>query len=195
MKKTKKLSAIACLFFIVNLTVITHGGMYNGNETIGYVQEFDGGQLHIIGEAITGGGYDDVLINISNAPIYDLITGYQVGPHTIHEGISIRAAYIASNAEPFDALAIWLNWDNKDAAVFSATVSENIQHIDGACVFLSFDGKYRVTLSQDTVIICPQRGQLTPMDIRPGHEFFVWVDMFTASSPAKVFPDKVVLLN
>jgi len=191
----KKLSMMACLFIIANLTVIAYGGMYTGNETIGYVHAFDGERLHVVGEAITHSGREDVLIDISSAPIYDLLTGHQVSPRAVHEGVSIRVAYVISHKEPFDALAVWLNWDSSEAAVFSAMVSENIQYIDGACVFLSSDGKYRITLSQDTVIICPRRGQLTPMDIVPGHEFFVWVDMITASSPAKVFPDKVVLLD
>lgn len=181
--------------FISHLTVNATSGIYTIGETIGYVQSVEGNKIHITGEAITAHGYENVIIDTGTAPIYDLETGLSFNLSDVYVGMAVRAAYISVNKEPFEALAIWLNWDNNNAAVFSAMVSENIQNVDDSCVFLSSDGRYRITLSSETIIICPTNGNLSPFDIVPGHEFFVWVDMITASSPAKVFPDKVVLLS
>ena len=191
----KKIIFALCLILASCLTVLASSGMYRIGETIGYAADFDGKILHIIGEAITPDGREDVLINIANAPIYNLQTGFQVGASAIYEGMSVRSAYSVSQSEPFDALAIWLNWNLDDAAVFSVVTSGNIQYGDNSCVFLSEDGKYRITIAENTAIICPRRGRLSFRDISPGQEFFVWVDMITASSPAEVFPDKIVLLD
>ena len=54
-----------------------------GSETIGHINNFDGKNMHIIGEAITDGAPEDVIINIANAPVYDLITGFLVDAKSI----------------------------------------------------------------------------------------------------------------
>ena len=191
----KKIIFVLCLILASSLTVLASSSMYKIGETIGHAADFDGSILHLIGEAVTYDGREDVLINIANAPIYNLQTGFRVEANTIYPGMSIRSAYVISQSEPFEALAIWLNWDFNDAAVFSVVASGNIQYGDTACIFLSEDGKYRLTISENTVIICPRRGRLSFRDISPGQEFFIWVDMITASSPAEVFPDKMVRLD
>ena len=189
----KKLTA--ALFIICALILTTSESICAGSETIGYIEGFDGENIHIVGEAITSDAYEDVIVNINNAPVYDLLTGFRVGANTIREGMSARASYITGWNEPYDALAVWLNWDSNAAAVFSVAVSGNIHYGEDSCVFISNNGKYRVTISPETVIICPQYGRLTHMDILPGQEFFVWVDMITASNPAEVYPDKIVLIE
>jgi len=175
-----------------------YGGVFQPaiEETIGYIDAIDGELLYISGEAITARGREEVFIDISAAPVYDLLTGGQVSIHNMQQGMSIRAAYetnpMASHLDPLAAVVLWLNWDSPHAAVFTAEVSGNVQHYPGHTVFLSKDGKYRITATDETYISCPHQGRLTPADIRAGQEFFVWVDMITASSPANVYPDKLV---
>lgn len=190
----KKLLLLFCL--IPHLTLSAYSGMNTGaiGETIGHVENFDGTVVHIIGDALTNHGSEDVLVNTSTAPIYDLLTGFRTDPQNIYEGMCIRAAYTLSQ-EPHNAIAVWLNWDYDNSAVFSVTVSGNIQHNNDSTAFLSDDGKYRITVSNETTIICPNSGFITPMDISQGQEYFVWVDMITASSPAIVYPEKLVLLD
>jgi len=162
------------------------------DETIGIVCEFYNGRLSIAGEAITGGGLNDIVVVLGDAPIYDLLTGLPVCTDSIHVGMDVRAAYLLQPGHEAQAVVIWLTPAHPMAAVFTTIVSENIQYSPDFAVFLSADGKYRITLTADTSIYDPIHGLLTFWDIKPGQEFFVWVDMITASSPALVYPDKVV---
>ena len=191
----KKLARI--LVFVLalsNLTVKAADVTFDTNigETIGIVKDYDRGYLHVSGEALTYGGFDDAIIQIGDAPIYDLLTGLPVPANSIKIGMEVRTAYLLQSSEAPQALAIWLHPSHEDAAVFSTTVSDNIYYGADYTVFLSADGRYRITLTVDTFIFVPGYGEITPEDIEPGQEFFVWVDMITASSPALVFPDKVV---
>lgn len=185
----KKLALLLPIIFVALTAMYRPLGI---SETIGIVEDINHHQFHIIGEALTPCGGEDILIHIGDAPIYDLTTGLPAPFSHIHVGMSIRVAY---ETHTNTALVAWLNCDEMDAAVFTVVVSDNIQYYQDSCVFLSADGKYRVTLSLDTVIIDPYYGEITPHDIEPGQEFFVWVDMITASAPSQVYPDKVVLIN
>ena len=184
---------VSMLFLALYLTILTASGMYISeaiSETIGSVVDFAGDGLHIVGEPLTAAGHSDIIVDISDARIYDLRTGFPVGADFIKKDMSVRVAYDTSKT----ALAVWLNCDDEDSAVFSVVVSDNIQYGHDSSVFLCTDGKYRVTLSPETIIVDPY-GELSPADILPGQEFFLWVDMITASSPSLVYPDKVVLIN
>ena len=167
----------------------------NVGETIGEVIAIDGYYLHVTGQPLTPAGKADITANIQNAPIYDLLTGFPACVSDIMPHMSIRIAYIQTG-DKATAIAVWLNCDYEDSAVFTVVVSDNIQYGEDYSTFLSTDGKYRVTLSHKTSIIDPYMGQeLTPLDIVPGMEFFIWVDMITASSPSQVYPNKVVLID
>jgi len=163
-------------------------------ETIGEVVGIDGYYLHVVGEPLTPASKHDIISNIQYAPIYDLLTGFPANICDIRPDMSIRIAYIHAN-DGAEAIAVWLNCDYEDSAVFTVVVSDNIQYGYDSAIFLSADGKYRVTLSHKTSIIDPYMGELSPLDIVPGMEFFIWVDMITASSPSQVYPSKVVLIN
>ena len=162
------------------------------DETIGIIEDSKWGELHIIGEALTYGGLDEVVMQIGDAPIYDLTSGLPVSVSSIKAGMEARVAYYQYEDDLPQAVAIWLHPSHEDAAVFSTTVSDNIYYGADYTVFLSACGRYRITLTEDTFIFVPGLGPITLEDIVPGQEFFVWVDTITASSPALVYPDKVV---
>ena len=195
LRMKKILPLLLCL--VLTFPILTAGGIDGSKigETIGYAAEFDGSRLRIIGEPLTDSGLEDVVIYVGAAPIYDLLTGFPADIGAINEDMSVRAVYSVGGYEPFDALAVWLNWDYDDAAVFTVMVSGSISYGEDHCIFLCSDGKFRVTLAPDTVIIDPYYGFLSPGDVKPGQEFFIWVDMVTASTPALVYPDQVVLVR
>ncbi|MCL2047981.1 MAG: hypothetical protein FWG87_04565 [Defluviitaleaceae bacterium] len=178
--------------FAYDVNVNTTGE--NVGETIGYVINIHGDILHIDGEPLTVSDFSNVLVNIARAPIYDLRTGFRVLSQSIREDTALRVAYEIGGGEPFPAVAAWLNWDDDDAAAFTVEVSESISAGYSDTAFLSADGKYRVTLTPETLIFDPFHGILSPSDIVHGMELFVWVDMITASTPALVYPDKVVVV-
>jgi len=170
--------------------ILPANAMHNDvGETFGIVANIDGYHLHVVGDPLTPAGKHDIIINIANAPIYDLLTGFSSDMAKIETDMSIRVAYIDNVA-----IAVWLNCDYEDSAVFTVVVSDNIQYGYDYVTFLSADGKYRVTVSDKTSIIDPVYGEISPLDIIPGQEFFLWVDMITASNPSLVYPDKVVLI-
>ena len=185
---------VLALALTLQLTVKVAGVTFETeiDETIGIIESCSGDFLKISGEALTCGGLDDIIIQIGEAPIYDLITGLPVTVRSLKTGMEVRIAYLRQAGGYPQAIAIWLNPDHPDAAVFSTTVSDNIYYGPDYTVFLSADGRYRITLMADTLIFVPEYGEIYPEDIVPGQEFFVWVDMITASSPALVYPDKVV---
>jgi len=181
---------LLCLIFA------TAGGMYEDpympiiNETIGVVVEIEEDFLYIIGEPLTPESLEEVIVIIGDAPIYDLLTGFPADPSFIEKNMTARVAYDSEE----NAVAIWLNCDYDDSAVFSVMVSDNIQYGNDACIFLSTDSKYRVTITPSTIVLDPFHGVFCPTEIIPGQEFFIWVDMITASHPSLVYPDKVVLI-
>jgi len=178
----------------MQLTVTAQSITLEG-ETIGHVIDRDGDYIHVVGDLLSEIGLEDVIINIKGSYIYDLLTGFPISSQDICIGSSIRVIYRINHEEPYDALTVWLNWDSPDSAVFSVEVSLNIQYGNDSCAFLSADGKYLVMLCEDTIVICPFRGQISPLDIGFGQELFIWVDMITASTPALVYPDIVVLME
>ncbi|MCL2217908.1 MAG: hypothetical protein FWB91_12950 [Defluviitaleaceae bacterium] len=181
----------AILVFFQGLTVLAAGD--NVNETIGSVIGLEDDRISIIGEAITDGGLPELVIQVNDAPIFDLLTGLPIKIDDIAPGMGIRVAYRPSmDGRPAPAVAVWMNWDFEEAAVFTVLVSENIQYGTDSVIFLSADGKYRVAFTRETQILDYNHNPLNPGDIAPGMEFFVWVDMITASCPALVYPDKVV---
>jgi hypothetical protein len=178
--------------FLIGLTVFAYGD--NVGETIGYVSDIHGEVICIEGEPLTEHGFSDVFIRLGNAPVYDLLTGFRVCSEDIFPDTDIRAAYTITRNEPFPAVVVWLNWDNEHAAAFTVTASENINTGSDETVFLCKNGKYCVVIAPETIIIDPHYGTLSHEDITSGMEFFVWVDMITASTPALVYPDKVVVV-
>ncbi|MCL1842887.1 MAG: hypothetical protein FWF79_03670 [Defluviitaleaceae bacterium] len=189
--------AIICVIcFIVspNLTVFAVGD--NVGETIGFAEDIFDDAVRVVGEPLTASGYSSAYVSIGNAPVYDLLTGLRVDASEIYRGTEIRVAYdTRRGVEPFPAIVVWLNWGYEDAAVFTVVVSDNIRGDGDSTVFLCADEKYRVSLDSDTIIFDPHLGFLSHDNIRPGMEFFVWVDMITASTPALVFPEKVVVVH
>ena len=190
---------------IICLTIMAISGMYSCNvlayqtkvgETIGVVINLTEDILYIEGEPITSYGAHKVAVDISSTPIYDLLTGFPVTKQVIYNDMSVRIAYEISPSGKKNALVVWLNCGYEDSAVFTVVVSDNIQYGSDHCVFLCVDGKYRVTITPQTVIMNPNyNGEIFPFDIYPGQELFIWVDMITASSPSIVYPDKVVVIN
>ena len=182
---------VLCLTaFTTGVTFASEPGTID--ETIGEIVYFNWDVIHVVGEAITPHGCDDIIAQIGDAPIYDLTTGFSAKDITIGTEAHIR--YLRQPGFPPQALAVWLHPNHASAAVFTTEVSGNIQYGPDYCVFMSACGRNRVVLTAQTIIYDPIYGYLHPHDIEPGQEFFVWVDKITASSPALVYPDKVVLL-
>ncbi|MCL2572514.1 MAG: hypothetical protein FWE11_08930 [Defluviitaleaceae bacterium] len=162
------------------------------DETIGIILDFTNDFLYISGDALTPMGLNEGTIQLGDAPIYDLLTGLPVHAEKIELGAEVRIAYFYVPEEIPQAVTIWLYPNHEEAAVFTTTVSDNIHYTPDYCVFLSADGRFRITLTHDTTIYDPTQGFLTPEEIEPGQMFFIWVDILTASSPAQVYPEKVV---
>jgi len=178
-----------CIFFLLFTPLALQAGS-GIDETIGKVVSLDGDILRVVGEPLNGSGSHTVAVNIKNAPMYDLLTGWSVCTDFVHKEMCVRVAYDMDK----NAVAVWFNVQRQNAAVMSVVVSDNIQFGQGYCVFLSACGKFRITLGPDTVI-SDRYGLLCITEVLPGQEYFVWVDMITASNPAIVYPDKVVLID
>jgi len=194
--KKRTLIIILALILFPNLTAKAAGVTFETeiDETIGIIESYRGDFVRISGEALTYGGLDDVTVQVGEAPIYNLVTGLPATVRSLKPGTEARSAYFMQAGKHPQAVAIWLNPSHEDAAVFSTTVSDNIYYGPDYTVFLSADGRYRITLTVDTFIYVPGYGEVYPEDVVPGQEFFVWVDMITASSPALVYPSKVVCI-
>lgn len=168
-------------------------------ETWGVVAEASDDYIYLTGEPLTDGALTAVILNIGEAPVYDLLTGYPADPEQITEGMWIRAAYDMRTADTdpplADAAVVWLHYGEEGSAAFKVTVSENIFYDESDCTFMTADGKYRITLTPETIITDTDDGFIEPDDIQPGVSMFIWVDMVTASSPAQAYPDKVMLIR
>lgn len=172
------------------LTAYADNGMYL-QEIYGYVTDRQYDCIQIEGEWLTQPGIaGQVTLDTSMALVYDLLTGFPVHTDMIDEGMTVRASYGYGGY----ADTIWLNCDDPRAAAFKATVSENIYYSRNESVFLTHDGKYRITLSPHTLVIDPYVGLIGADEIEPGQQMFIWAEMVTASCPAQVYPEKVVII-
>ena len=147
-----------------------------------------------------GGGFvwldDGRVYNTSSADAFDLLTGCRIYASEVIQGDSVKIEYAYTNMEWLDAVNVWVNYGADGAAAFKAMVSGDMQFFgDGQCAFLTVDGKYRIMVGGDTEVFDPAVGRIEPAELRPGYEVFVWVDMVTASRPAQVYPEKIVVIR
>jgi len=168
-------------------------------ETYGEAVPRADGLLHVFGVALTDDAWDEVVLDMGHAEVYDLRTGFISTVWDIYEGDAVRAVYepnYSIDGLPLArAVTVYLHAGEPDAADLRLTVSDNIRYTNEACAFVTPDGKYRVTLTDDTLLLDGYGYQLSFYDIEPGMEMFVWASSVTASFPGQLFPDKVVLLD
>jgi len=193
MERLIKVFLLVCFMLVgTGLTVSANGAMYV-DETQGVIKQIMGNLIRVAGEGLTAEAPAQVWVDITTAQVYDLKTGFSINPAKVQAEMSARVAYIVCGTNaPYQAIMLWLHANEDDAAVFTARVSQNIQYSAGYCTFMCADGKYRITLTDNTCISDPWVGALDVSEIVPGQEFFIWVDSITASCPALVYPEKVV---
>ena len=168
-------------------------------ETLGEVIPTDDGLLLVSGISLTEDSWDEVLLCIEEAEIYDLRSGFAISPQDIYEGDCVRVVYALDGDDighiAARALMVYAHAGAQDAADLMIVVSDNIWYSEEGCVFVTLDGKYRVTLSEDTLLLDSYGYEISYDEITPGMEMFVWADFVTASVPGQVIPDKIVLLG
>ncbi|MCL2400584.1 MAG: hypothetical protein FWC91_12675 [Defluviitaleaceae bacterium] len=168
-------------------------------ETLGQAIPQDDGYLYVLGIGLTDDAWDEVLLYIYDAEIYDLRTGFSINSNEIYEGDYVRVVYEPdwTNVDyPMaQALVIYVHAGEPNTADFVVAVSDNIWYSSEGCVFVTMDGKYRFTITEDTLLLDRYGHEISFEDIVPGMEMFVWAAFVTASFPGQVIPDKIVLLD
>ena len=168
-------------------------------ETLGEAIPTEDGLLLVSGISLTEGSWDEVLLCIEKAEIYDLRSGFAINFNDIYEGDCVRVVYKFDETDisysAAHALIVYAHVGEQDSADLIIVVSDNIWYSDEGCVFVTLDGKYRVTLSEDTLLLDSNGYDVSYDDIAPGMEMFVWADFVTASFPGQVIPDKIVVLG
>ena len=177
----------ALIFAYMTSSVMAYGHVM---ETLGEAIPRGDGYLLVSGIGLTEGAFDEVLLYIGDADVYDLLTGFSISPEDIYEGDSVRVVY-----ESDQALEIYLHAGEQDAADFMVVVSDNIWYSEDGCAFVTIDGKYRITLLEDTLLYDAYGYEMSWEEIVPGMEMFVWASFVTASFPGQVVPDKIVILR
>ena len=157
-------------------------------EILGEAVLQEDGILHVVGIDLPDGSQDEIFLYIDEAEIFNLRTGFAIGPYDIREGDTVRVIY-----ESDRALEVYVHAGEADAADFMVVVSDNIWYSDVGCAFVTIDGKYRITLSEETLLLDSRGYEISYDEIAPGLEMFVWAAFVTASFPGQVIPDKVVL--
>jgi len=169
------------------------------HETLGEAIPTEDGLLLVSGISLTENAWDEVLLCIANAEIYDLRSGFVINPNDIYEGDCVRVVYaldgVGTGHPLAQALMVYVHAGEQDAADLMVVVSDNIWYSDEGCVFVTLDGKYRVTLSADILLLDSHGYEISCDEIVPGMEMFVWAAFVTASFPGQVIPDKIVLLE
>jgi len=159
-------------------------------ETLGEAISLEGGYLHISGIRLTDDAWDEVFLYIGDAEIFDLRTGFVIGVDEIYEGDTVRVVYLEDQA-----LEIYVHAGDPVAADFMVAVSDNIWYSDEACIFVTIDGKYRITITEETLVMDGLGYEISWEEIEPGMEMFVWAAFLTASFPGQIIPDKIVLID
>jgi len=181
------------LFFpllIATILLLLPVRVYGYMETLGEAISLEGGYLHISGIRLTDDAWDEVFLYIGDAEIFDLRTGFPIDADEIYEGDTVRVVYADDQA-----MEIYVHAGDPVAADFMVVVSDNIWYNDDACIFVTIDGKYRITITEDTLIMDGMGYEISWEDIESGMEMFVWAAFLTASFPGQIIPDKIVLID
>jgi len=189
MRKKSKLILFALLMtaaIFISYPVNAYGYM----ETLGEVTPQGDGYLHVSGIGLTDGAFDEILFYAGNAEVYDLRSYFVMSWEEILAGDQVRVVY-----EGDKAFEIYVHAGDSMAADFMVVVSDNIWHEDDGCVFVTIDGKYRITLTEETQLFDSLGYEISWDDIEPGMEMFVWAAFLTASFPGQIIPDKIVLIE
>jgi len=190
---------IICLMLALSFSPITVKAYWQAfSETLGEAIPQEDGFLLVSGIGLTEDAWDEILLYIDEAEVYDLQTGFAVGPADIYEGDTVRVAYkpldqIAGDFPIAEALEVFIHAGEPGSADFMVVVSDNIWYSDEGCVFVTLDGKYRIVLDEDTLLLDSYGYEMFFEEITAGMEMFVWANFVTASFPGQVIPDKVVL--
>jgi len=163
---------------------------YGYMETLGEAALQGDGCLFVSGIGLTDGAYDEIYLYIKNAEIYDLRSGFAMTWEEILTGDQVRVVY-----DEEQAFEIYVHTGDSAAADFMVVVSDNIWQEEDGCVFVTADGKYRITLTEETQLFDNFGYEISCDDIEPGMEMFVWAAFLTASFPGQIIPDKIVLLE
>ena len=182
----RKAICLAIILAIIPINTLAYSDFY---ETIGEAIAVEDGYLLVSGIGLTDGAQDEVLLFIGGAEIYDLRTGFPMDPNNIRQGDSLRVAYDTEGS----ALEVYVHAGEVGSADFMVVVSGNIWYSDEGCVFVTIDGKYRIILDEDTLLLDSYGYEMSWDEIEPGMEMFVWAAFVTASFPGQVIPDKIVL--
>ena len=194
MKKSYVALALALLLGALPATALATALAYPP-ETFGEALLREDGFLQVTGIALTDGAWDEVLLDAEDALVYDLQTGFLAELDDIFEGDMVRVVYEPGRNPWAQAEVIYLNAGEPGSADFKVAVSDNLWHSAEGCSFVTPDGKYRVTLTPDTLLLDSGGSPLALADFQPGMQMFVWATSVTASFPGLVVPDKVVVLE
>lgn len=187
---------LLCITAILAFTPVNVNAFDIYMETIGEAIPTEDGYLWVSGIGITNDAYDQVLLCIKEAQIFDLRTGFSISEQDIYEGDCVRVMYYLSPVTDTDvahAVEVYVHAGETGSADFIVVASDNIWYSNGNCSFMTTDGKYRIIIDEETDILDEYGYELSWEEIEPGMEMFVWAAIVTASFPGQVVPDKIVL--
>ena len=169
-------------------------------ETLGEAIPREDGLLLVSGIGLSEEAWDEVLLYVDEAEIYDLRTGFSMNAQDIYEGDIVRVVYESegdlNSGSPFaQALIVYAHAGEPDSADLMVVVSDNIWHSGEGCSFVTIDGKYRITLTDESLLLDEYGFEMSFEEITPGMEMFVWASFVTASFPGQLIPEKIVLLG
>jgi len=193
----KRICTILTLVFILAVlpqpAMVLAGGYLL--EAFGEAIPQEDGYLLVAGLGPADDDWGEILLYIHDAEIYDLHTGLAIEPEDIYGGDSVRVVYEPALNNSGRAVMVYLHAGEIGAADFVVEVSDNIWYSNEGCVFVTSDGKYRIILDENTLLLDDYGYEMSFDEIVPGMEMFVWASFVTASFPGQVVPDKIVLLR
>jgi len=190
-----------CLTLLLAVLCNTHTAAFwedwqnSTSETYGAATPRADGYLQVSGMALTDGAWDDVLLCLQDAWVYDLRTGFAAEPAAITHGDAVRVVYEPAGDAFGTAVWVYLHAGEPDAAGLRVTAGEPVWHTATGCHFMTPDGKYHLRIPPEATLFDAHGAPLSATDIVPGTEMFVWANSLTASFPAQVVPQKIVLLE
>ena len=196
----KKIYTALCIALMLALLPGSVSAYSCFQEILGEAIPREDGLLFVSGIGLTDDAWNEILLCIKDAEIYNLRTGFKIEAYDIFEGDIVRVVYEAdsqlNSGKSFaQAVIIYTHAGEPESADFMVVVSDNIWYSDEGCSFVTTDGKYRVTLTDESLLLDEYGFEISYEEIIPGMEMFVWASFVTASFPGQVIPDKIVLIR
>jgi hypothetical protein len=156
--------------------------------------------IHVVGQGLNENSLDEIVLDISQANIYDMVTGKAATREDIQKGAEVIVYYSNAIGMSYPAIGnathVFINVEKEQSANLKMQLGEKIDaNNKNEVSFMSADGTYIMSFNENTEIRHENGEVGTIANLNKGDEVLVWFPLMTASMPGMATATKAVILS